>query len=291
MQIGFLGLGTMGAPMARNLLRAGHTVHVWNRSPAPREALLKDGAHACDTPLDLAVAPVLLSMLADDGAVRGAVLDSGLLDALPEGAVHVNMATVSVAFAQELAALHARRGVAYVAAPVLGRSDVAAAGKLNILAGGDAAAIERVQPLLDVLGARTWRFGDAPEQANAVKLAANFCLASAIGTMAEASALVGGHGVAPADFLQMLTSTVFAAPAYQGYGGMIAKETYAPAGFKMTLGLKDVRLALAAGDATHVPMPLASVLRDGLLEGVAHGDGELDWSALAKVSARRAGQG
>jgi 3-hydroxyisobutyrate dehydrogenase-like beta-hydroxyacid dehydrogenase len=290
MDIGFLGLGTMGAPMARNLLKAGHTVHVWNRSPAPREALLKDGAQACDTLLDVAVAPVLFSMLANDEAVRSAVLDSGLLDALPEGAVHVNMATVSVAFAKELAALHARRGVAYIAAPVLGRSDVAEAGKLNILAGGDAAAIARVQPLLDVLGAKTWHFGDAPEQANAVKLAANFCLASAIGTMAEAGALVRGHGVAPADFLQMLTTTLFAAPAYQGYGGMIAKETYIPAGFKMTLGLKDVRLALAAGDATHVPMPIASTLRDGLLEGVANGDGDLDWSALAKVSARRAGQ-
>lgn len=290
MDIGFLGLGTMGAPMARNLLKAGHTVQVWNRSPAPREALLKDGAHACDTPLDVAVAPVTFSMLANDEAVRSALLDSGLLDALPEGAVHVNMATVSVAFAKELAALHAKRGVAYIAAPVLGRSDVAEAGKLNILAGGDPAAIARVQPLLDVLGAKTWRFGDAPEQANAVKLAANFCLASAIGTMAEAGALVRGHGVAPADFLQMLTTTLFAAPAYQGYGGMIAKETYTPAGFKMTLGLKDVRLALAAGDATHVPMPIASTLRDGLLEGVANGDGDLDWSALAKVSARRAGQ-
>ncbi len=290
MDIGFLGLGTMGAPMARNLLRAGHTVRVWNRSPAPREALLKDGAHACDTPLDVAVAPILISMLANDEAVRSAVLDSGLLEALPEGAVHVNMATVSVAFAQELAALHAGRGVAYVAAPVLGRVDVAEAGNLNILAGGDAAAIERVQPLLDVLGARTWRFGDAPGQANAVKLAANFCLASAIGTMAEAGALVRGHGVAQSDFLQMLGSTIFPGPVYQGYGGLIAREQYTPAGFKLRLGLKDVRLALAAGEAAHVPMPIASVLRDGLLEGVAHGDGDLDLAALAKVSARRAGQ-
>jgi 3-hydroxyisobutyrate dehydrogenase-like beta-hydroxyacid dehydrogenase len=290
MDIGFLGLGTMGAPMARNLLRAGHTVHVWNRSPAPREALLKDGAHACDTPLDVAVAPILISMLANDEAVRSAVLDSGLLEALPEGAVHVNMATISVAFAQELATLHAGRGVAYVAAPVLGRVDVAEAGNLNILAGGDAAAIERVQPLLDVLGARTWRFGDAPGQANAVKLAANFCLASAVGTMAEAGALVRGHGVAQPDFLQMLGSTIFPGPVYQGYGGLIAREQYTPAGFKLGLGLKDVRLALAAGEAAHVPMPIASVLRDGLLEGVAHGDGDLDLAALAKVSARRAGQ-
>lgn len=289
MDIGFLGLGTMGAPMARNLLKAGHSLRVWNRGAAPREALAGEGAHACDTPRQ-AAAPVLISMLAHDQAVRESVLDSGLLDALPKGAIHVNMATVSVAFAHELAQAHAARGVAYVAAPVLGRVDVAQAGKLNILAGGEPADIARVQPLLDVLGARTWHFGARPEQANAVKLAANFCLASAIGTMAEAGALVRGHDVAPADFLAMLTSTVFAAPAYQGYGGLIAREEYSPAGFKMTLGLKDVRLALAAGEAKHVPMPIASTLRDGLLEGIAQGDGELDWSALAKVSARRAGQ-
>lgn len=289
MDIGFLGLGTMGAPMARNLLKAGHSLRVWNRGAAPREALAGEGAHACDTPRQ-AAAPVLISMLAHDQAVRESVLDSGLLDALPEGAIHVNMATVSVAFARELADAHAARGVAYVAAPVLGRVDVAQAGKLNILAGGEPADIARVQPLLDVLGARTWHFGARPEQANAVKLAANFCLASAIGTMAEAGALVRGHDVAPADFLAMLTSTVFAAPAYQGYGGLIARQQYSPAGFKMTLGLKDVRLALAAGEAKHVPMPIASTLRDGLLEGIAQGDGELDWSALAKVSARRAGQ-
>ncbi|SEM27102.1 hypothetical protein SAMN05428989_3577 [Pseudoxanthomonas sp. GM95] len=290
MDIGFLGLGAMGAPMARNLLKAGHTLHVWNRSPGPREALQQDGALTYATPRDVAIAPVVFSMLANDEAVRSAVLDDGLLDALPAGAVHVNMATVSVALARELAALHQARGVGYVAAPVMGRPDVAQAGKLNLMVAGTPDAIARVQPLLDVLGAKTWPFGEAPEQANAIKLAVNFCLASAVGTMGEASAFVRGHGLAPADFIELITSTVFAAPVYQGYGGLIAREQYSPAGFKLALGLKDVRLALAAGEATQVPMPLASTLRDGLLEGVAHGDGELDLAALAKVSARRAGQ-
>ncbi|MFT4196733.1 MAG: NAD(P)-dependent oxidoreductase [Pseudoxanthomonas sp.] len=289
MDIAFLGLGTMGLPMARNLLRAGHTLTVWNRGAGPRAELAAEGALAVETPQQ-AVAPVLFSMLADDAAVRASVVDSGLLAALPAGAVHVNMATVSVALAQELAALHAARGIGYLAAPVLGRPEVAAAGRLNILAAGEAALIARVQPLLDVLGARTWHFGARPEQANAVKLAANFCLASAIGTMGEAGALVQGHGVDPADFLQMLTGTLFAAPAYQGYGGMIARRQYRPAGFKLWLGLKDVRLVLAAGEAAHVPMPLASTLRDNLLDAVAHGEAELDWAALAQVSARRAGQ-
>lgn len=289
MDIAFLGLGTMGLPMARNLLQAGHRLTVWNRSPAPRQVLAAEGAVAVEHPQQ-AIAPVVLAMLADDHASMACLVDSGLPAALPAGAVLVNMGTISVAGAASLAAHYAAAGLGYLAAPVLGRPDVAAAGKLNILAAGDPDLAQRVQPVLDVLGARTWHFGERPEQANAVKLAANFCLASAIGTMGEASALVQGHGVAPAAFLQMLTSTLFAAPAYQGYGGLIARRQYSPAGFKLALGLKDVRLGLAAGEAAHVPMPLAGVLRDALIDALAHGEGELDWAALAQVSARRAGQ-
>ncbi|MCW0374927.1 NAD(P)-dependent oxidoreductase [Xanthomonas sacchari] len=288
--IGFLGLGTMGQPIALNLLRAGHALTVWNRNAAAAQPLLEAGAQQAAQPADAVRGPVLFSMLADDIAVRETLLDRGALDALTAGSVHVNMATISVTLARELHALHAERGVAYLAMPVLGRVEVAAAGQLNLLAAGDAAALARVQPLLDVIGRKTWYFGAAPEQANAVKLAANLCLASAIGTMAEASALVRGHGVEAADFLDMLTSTVFAAPAYQTYGGMIAEQRYSPAGFKATLGLKDVRLALNAGETRHVPMPLAAVLRDAFIEAIAHGDGDLDWAALAKVAARRAGQ-
>ncbi|MCW0366922.1 3-sulfolactaldehyde reductase [Xanthomonas sacchari] len=288
--IGFLGLGTMGQPIALNLLRAGHALTVWNRSAAAAQPLLEAGAQQAAQPADAVRGPVLFSMLADDTAVRETLLDRGALDALTAGSVHVNMATISVTLARELHALHAERGVVYLAMPVLGRVEVAAAGQLNLLAAGDAAALARVQPLLDVIGRKTWYFGAAPEQANAVKLAANLCLASAIGTMAEASALVRGHGVEAAEFLDMLTSTVFAAPAYQTYGGMIAEQRYSPAGFKATLGLKDVRLALNAGETRHVPMPLAAVLRDAFIEAIAHGDGDLDWAALAKVAARRAGQ-
>ncbi|HBK46253.1 MAG TPA: oxidoreductase, partial [Xanthomonadaceae bacterium] len=209
---------------------------------------------------------------------------------LPAGSVHVNMATVSVQLARELQALHAERGIAYLAAPVLGREDVAAAGALNILAAGDADALARVQPMLDVLGQKTWYFGHAPERANAVKLAANLCLASAIGAMAETAALVRGHGVEAGDFLGLLTSTLFATPACQGYGRLIAEQRFQPAGFKATLGRKDVDLALSAGQARQVPMPLAALLRDSLDEAIAAGEGELDWAVMANVAARRAGQ-
>lgn len=291
MNVGFIGLGAMGLSMARNLLRGGLPVQVWNRGAGPAQTLAGDGARACATAAEAAKADIVISMLADDHAVRGVVFDAGVLDAMPAGSVHVNMATVSVAFAKELAARHAERGIGYVAAPVLGRVDVAAAGKLNILAAGAAADIDRVQPLLDLMGQKTWRFGDEAEQANAVKLAVNFNLACAIEAMAESVALVRAHGIEGSDFLGLLLQTLFTGPAHQAYGKMIAEDRYAPAGFKLTLGLKDVRLALEASDATHVPMPFASVLRDSLLDAVAHGDGGLDWASLAKVAARRSGLG
>ena len=172
---------------------------------------------------------------------------------------------------------------------MLGRVDVAAAGKLNILAAGDPLLLAKVQPLFEVLGQQTWHFGDQPEQANIVKIAANFTLASAIEAMAEGSALVRNYGVSGADYLHMLTSTLFASPAYKGYGGLIAEEKFEPAGFKLSLGMKDVGLALEAGANSHTPMPFASVLKDNFLDAVAQGDADLDWSALAKVAARRAG--
>ncbi|MCC4585723.1 NAD(P)-dependent oxidoreductase [Xanthomonas sp. NCPPB 1067] len=290
MPIGFLGLGTMGLPMAHNLLRGGFELSVWNRSPERAQPLREAGATVVMQARDAAHGPLLFSMLADDDAVRQIVLEGGVLDALPAGSVHVNMATISVALARELTALHAERGIAYVAAPVLGRVDVAQAGNLNILAAGDAAALARVRPMFDVLGQRTWPIGNAPEQANAVKLAANVCLASAIGAMAEASTLARGHGVETTQFLDMLTSTLFAAPAYQGYARLIMQRQYLPAGFTATLGRKDVDLAIQAAAQKQVPMPLGELLRAELDAAIAHGDGNADWAVLAEVAARRAGQ-
>lgn len=291
MKIAFLGLGTMGLPMAANLVKTGYAVSGWNRSPAPAASLSALGAQIAATPGEAVDdADVLISMLADDAATRATVLDAGTLAALKPGAIHINMATVSVALAAELAALHRTQGVAYVAAPVLGRVNVAEAGQLNILAAGDAQALAAVQPLFDVLGQKTWHLGERPEQANAAKLAVNFMIASAIGTMGEAVALAQGHGVDKTGFLELVTSTVFAAPVYKGYGQAIADERFEPAGFKLALGLKDVRLALEAAEQVNVPLPLASALRDAHIESLAHGEGHLDWAALSRTSARRAGQ-
>jgi 3-hydroxyisobutyrate dehydrogenase-like beta-hydroxyacid dehydrogenase len=266
MDIGFIGLGEMGVAMVRNMLKAGHPVRVWNRSPERAEALAADGAQVVGSPADAFTGDAVFSMLADDAALR-AVIDAQLLEHAPRGLIHVNMATISVALAEELAHAHALRGLHYVAAPVLGRPDVAAAGKLTIVAGGPAEAIDRVQPVFDAIGQKTWRIGSLPQQANVMKLAANFMIGSAVETLGEAASLVTAHGVTMQDFLDVITSGLFQGPVYQGYGKMIAERRYEPALFKARLGLKDVRLALAAADAVSTPMPVASVegLRGGAI--------------------------
>jgi 3-hydroxyisobutyrate dehydrogenase-like beta-hydroxyacid dehydrogenase len=289
MDIGFIGLGEMGSAMVANMLKAGHRVRVWNRSPERAQRVAEAGAVVVATPAEAFAGDAVFSMLADDHAARD-VFDATLLAGAPRGLTHVNMATVSVELAETLAHEHAQRGLHYVAAPVLGRPDVAAAGKLTIVAAGPAEAIDRVQPVFDVIGQKTWRIGSLPQQASVMKLAANFMLASAVEALGEAAALLSSHGVAMQDFLDVITAGIFPGPVYQGYGKMIAEQRYEPALFKARLGLKDVRLALAAADATNTPMPLASTVRDSLVQAVAQGDGEKDFAVLGAVAARRAGR-
>ncbi|MEO8810542.1 MAG: NAD(P)-dependent oxidoreductase [Rhodanobacter sp.] len=288
MKVGFIGLGAMGSAMASNLIAAGHSVTVWNRSAAACEPLASLGAKVASTPDRAAQGDVLCSMLADDQAVRSVFFASGLLDAMDRGTVHVNHATISVALAQELALAHAQRGLGYVSAPVFGRPDTAAAAKLNILVGANPSLVEQVRPLLEAMGSRIWPLGEAPERANVAKIAGNFMLASAIESMAEASALTRAYGISAADFLDVMTNTLFASPAYQGYAKLIATQRFKPAGFPLPLGFKDVGLAQSAAETARVPLPFAGVLRDSLLEAMAAGDEELDWSALSLVAARRA---
>ncbi|AUY50858.1 NAD(P)-dependent oxidoreductase [Streptomyces sp. CB01881] len=288
MTVGFVGLGAMGQGMAASLLRAGHRVRVWNRSPEPVAALVAQGAEAADGPADAFAAEAVVSMLANDEAVERLLLDPALL-AGADASVHVNMATISVALAERAEALHAAHGLGYVAAPVLGRPPVAAAGELNILAAGSPAALAAAEPLLAAMGRRTWYFGERPPQANTAKISTNFLLACAIESMAEACSLAEANGVRPVDLIEMLSGTLFPGPVYSGYGAMVAERRYEPAGFRLPLGLKDVNLALTAGADAHVPLPFGGILRDAFLDALAHGDGEKDWAAVAAVARRRAG--
>jgi 3-hydroxyisobutyrate dehydrogenase-like beta-hydroxyacid dehydrogenase len=274
MKIGFIGLGNMGAAIAGNILRAGHQLTVWNRSPAPVAELVGRGAVAAKAPKDALQGDLLFSMLANDAALREVGLAGPLLDQAAPGLVHVNLATVSVELAREMTEIHAARGVGYVAAPVFGRPDAAAAAKLIVIAAGRGKDVARVRPILEAIGQRG---------------AVNFMLAAAIETMGEAVALVRKGGIDPALFIQVLTTSLFAGPAYQGYGALIVAEKYEPAGFKLKLGKKDAGLALAAGDQLQVPLPLASLVHDHFIEAMASGLGEKDWAALAGLAAAKAG--
>ncbi len=290
MDVGFIGLGQMGSAIALNLVKAGHRVIVFNRTRAKAEALASQGAEVADSIADACRRPVVITMLADDAAVESAFFGEGNgLSALGQGAVHISMSTISVALSDRLAEAHRNAGQSYVAAPVFGRPEAAAAAKLFVVAAGPEAQLARCQPLFDAIGQRTFVVGDKPSSANLVKLSGNFLLAAMIECLGEAFALIRKGGVEPHLYLEILTNTLFAAPAYKTYGTIIANERYEPAGFKMTLGLKDIRLALAAADTLATPMPVASLVHDHFLTGVARGEGDADWSALARLAAGNAG--
>ena len=273
----------MGLPMARNILRAGHDVTVYNRTRAKAEPLAADGAHIADSPAQ-AVAGVdaAVTMMADDCAVEN-VLTAGVWDALPRGAAHVGMSTVSVAFSKRLAKEHARRGQAYVAAPVFGRPEAAAAQKLWVVAAGHPEHVERVRPLLEAVARGLSVVGTEPCAANVVKLAGNFTIMAAIEAMGEAFALAKASGVDPRQFLDVVNSALFQSPLYANYGAIIAEKRFDPPGFALRLGLKDARLVLAAADAVTAPMPLASLVHDRMLHAVAEGHADRDWASFSSI--------
>ena len=289
MKVGFIGLGHMGAGMAANLLRAGHEVTVYNRTPGKDRALVEQGAHAAAQVADACQDDAVMTMLADDSAVEAVVFgDQGVIGSLGTGAIHISMSTISVALSEKLAAAHAKAGQRFVAAPVFGRPDVAAVGKLFIVAAGASDAVEACSPLFETLGQKTFSVGDKPPAANLVKLSGNFLLASVIEGLGEAMALVGKAGIDRRQYLEILTSTLFTAPVYKTYGGLIAEEKFEPAGFAAPLGYKDIRLTLAAADSLRVPMPVASLLRDRFLTLLAQGGEALDWSGIGQLAAKDA---
>jgi 3-hydroxyisobutyrate dehydrogenase-like beta-hydroxyacid dehydrogenase len=288
MEVGFIGIGRMGRVMVRNLLKAGHRVRAWDTSAAALDEIRRDGAGAATSAGDAFRGEAVISMLPNDAAMRAVFIDGGLLrgDRPP---VHVNMATASIECTDALAAAHEAVGIAYVSATVFGRPEMAAERDLNILAAGAPQAIERVQPLFDAMGRKTWRMGAVPRNSNVAKIAGNLMVACMLEAMAEAAALARAYGMDSAAVLDTVVGSIFDVPVYRIYAGLISSGRFEPPGFDLRLGLKDAKLALDAGEEANVPLPFASVLRDNYLDALAHGDERKDWSAVSRVAARRAG--
>jgi 3-hydroxyisobutyrate dehydrogenase-like beta-hydroxyacid dehydrogenase len=291
MKVGFVGLGQMGAGIAANVLKAGHTLTVYNRTKSKAASLQSAGAHVADTPAAAAEgADVVITMLADDRALEATVFgDDGILEALPADAIHISMSTISVAGSRKLAEAHKRKKQRYVAAPVFGRPEAAAAAKLFVVAAGDLSAIEKCRELFSAIGQRTFEIGEEAQAANLFKLNGNFLITTVIESLAETFALVRKSGYDQFKFLEVMTESLFNAPIYKTYGKIVASEQFDPPGFKLPLGLKDNRLVLAAAEEQSVPMPIATLVGNNFLTAIAQGLGESDWSAFSKVAYRNAG--
>jgi 3-hydroxyisobutyrate dehydrogenase-like beta-hydroxyacid dehydrogenase len=289
-RIGFIGLGSMGFPIARNLFKAGYDLHVYNRDPRKAETLVADGVRQGLHPSEVTeTGGIVMTMVSDDAALEQVTLGpDGLLEHLGPGGIHISLSTVSPALARHLADLHAEKGCSYVAAPVFGRPEAAEAQKLWICVSGAESAKERVQPLLRAIGQGIYDFGEDPGNANIVKLCGNFMIASAMEAMAEALTLAEKNGIDRGSVMSMFGQTSFACPIYQNYGKMIAERRFTP-GFQMRLGLKDLNLVLDAAEDAKVPMPFASLVHDRLLSGIARGKGTADWPAFTLLVSEDAG--
>ena len=290
MKVGLIGLGNMGAGMAANLLKAGHEVTVYNRTPGKAQALVAQGARQAAKVADACRGEAVITMLADDSAVESVVFgQGGIGSSLGKGAIHISSSTISVALSERMAAAHATNGQRFVSAPVFGRPEAAAAAMLFVAVAGAPDAIDECMPLFNAIGQKTFRFGEKPCDANLVKLSGNFLISSVIEALGEAIALVGKAGLDQHQYVDFLTSTLFNAPVYKTYGGLIADRKFAPAGFAAPLGFKDNRLVLAAAETLRVPLPLASLIYNRFLTLLARGGEKLDWSAFSQLAAEDAG--
>ena len=292
LKVGFIGLGRMGRGMASRILGSGQDLVVYD---VVREATVefeKAGARVASSVSELCQnREVVVTMLVEDATVMDVALrQAGMRDSLPAGAIHLAMGTYGVATIRALETAHTEAKQILVAAPVLGRPDLAASGQLGIVPAGPAEAVERCAPLFQVMGRRTFPAGTTPDAATAIKLANNAVLGAAMIAMAEAFSLVRKYNVAPQVLYDVMTDGLFAgAPAYKGYGKTMVDGTYDHVGSPVQVGLKDANLIMAAADIARVPMPSLNIYRDRLLGAIAHGDGDKDQAVLAREQARASG--
>jgi 3-hydroxyisobutyrate dehydrogenase-like beta-hydroxyacid dehydrogenase len=279
----FIGLGSMGYPIAANLLKNNVKLWVYNRTKEKASPLLEKGALWLESPAEaFEKAPIVFSMVSNDQALKEITQgDEGILKKAKLGCIHVSMSTVSPKLATELDKSHKDKGVRYLASPVFGRPEVAQAGKLSVCMAGDNKAKEEVKPLFDFISGFFYDFGEEPFKANAVKLSGNFLILSVIEALAEAFSFAQKNGVAAQDMHTFFTETLFPSPVYETYGRIIANKQFYPPGFKMSLGLKDIDLLLRTADKLKLPLPFAGVLHDRLMTGLSHGREDLDWSAIS----------
>lgn len=285
-RVGFIGLGHMGTPMAKQLIKAGYDVTAWSRSRAHVAELAAYGATPAAAPEEAIATGHLFSMLADENVVRE-VCSPTRLAAAPDGFIHVNHATISARAAQELAADAAAGGYGYVAAPVIGRPNAAATGELTIMAAGAPEAVDASWPMLESMGRRVWRYGAAAASANLAKISVNYLIVHALQALAESITLLESNGLDTATFVQVINDSIFPGPVYGGYGDAIARSSYRPAKFTTVLGFKDLRLALDAAAASGVDLPTGPVLQDLLTTAVAEVGPDADWAAIAEITRRR----
>jgi 3-hydroxyisobutyrate dehydrogenase-like beta-hydroxyacid dehydrogenase len=291
MNVGFIGLGRMGRGIASNVLTASDDLVVYNRTREKASELAEAGARVASSVREACEGrDVVITMLADDAALNEiAAGPDGIRDSLAAGSIHMPMGTHGVGAIAALAAVHAEAGQTLVAAPVLGRPDVAAAGQLGIVAGGPEEAVSRCLPLLDAAGRHTFKAGPRPESASAIKLANNFMLGCAIEAIGEGMSLVRKYGVKPEVFAEVISDGLFASPAYKVYGKIIVDESYDNVGFTAELGLKDVNLVLEAANLARLPLPSANTYRDRLLGAMSRGEEQSDWAIMAREQARAGG--
>lgn len=278
----FIGLGNMGTPMALNLLKSGLQINVWNRSQEKASPLVKEGAKLLKQPRDaFEQAPLVISMVANDAVLEDLTLGpNGIIETIKPGSVHISMSTIAPETSRKLAKIHQDKGAFYLAAPVFGRPEAAAARKLWICQSGAKEAKEKAKPILEKLGQKVYDFGTDPGSANAVKISGNFMILSAITAMSDAFSYLEKNNIDRESMASFLVDSLFPSPVYQTYGKIIAQKKFSPAGFKLTLGLKDINLLLKSAETLAVPLPIASVLRDRLIAAIANNHGDFDWSAL-----------